>query len=219
MTSRAELGESGVPTGVWLEELAMPYRLCAEAGCEIRFATPEGRPAPLDPQSLVAPSLWPAGQWFLDQPGLSRMLETPVDMRTVEAESFDGLYLVGGTGTLWDFPRSHALGALVSDLHASGKPVAAICHGVAGLLAAHAPDGSHFVRGKRLTAFSNAEEIEAGCDAFVPILVETALVEQGAFYRASPPFQPMVVVDGLLVTGQNPASAPELSEKLLQLLR
>lgn len=218
LTGQAALGDTGAKTGVWLEELAAPYRLLDKAGYDILFGTPGGVPAPLDPASLEEPWLLPAGHWFLGQPAAMAKLDKPFDLAELDPARLAAIFLVGGTGTLWDFPDSRALGGLATALHAAGKPVAAICHGVVGLMTATAADGSPLVAGKALTCFSNEEEAMLEYDKLVPLLAETALVGQGARYRRAAPFEPMVVEDGGLITGQNPASAGPLAEALLKRL-
>lgn len=218
LTGQAELGDTGARTGVWLEELATPYRALDRAGHEIMFATPGGVPAPLDPASLEEPWLLPAGHWLLGQPAAMAKLEAPLDLAAIDPARIDAIFLVGGTGTLWDFPACRPLGALATALHAQGKPVAAICHGVVGLMTATAADGSPLVAGKAITCFSNAEEAMLEYDKLVPLLAETALAGQGADYRCAAPFEPLVVADGGLITGQNPASAEPLAAALLERL-
>ncbi len=218
LTGHGELGDTGARTGVWLEELAAPYQLLARAGFDILFGTPGGKPAPLDPASLEEPWLQPAGHWLLGQDEAIAKLESPLDLADVDADRLSAIFLVGGTGTLWDFPASRPLGALATALHAQGKPVAAICHGVVGLMTATAADGAPLVAGKALTCFSNEEEAMLEYDKIVPLLAETALVGQGAIYRKAAPFESMVVDDGGLLTGQNPASAGPLAAALLERL-
>lgn len=219
LTGHGDLGDTGARTGVWLEELAAPYQLFDGAGFDILLGTPEGKRAPLDPASLEEPWLLPAGHWLLGRQDVIAALETPLDLAGVDPARIDAIFLVGGTGTLWDFPTSTALGGLVSVLHATGKPVAAICHGVVGLMTAKAADGGPLVAGREITCFSNEEEALLGYEKIVPLLAETALVEQGARYTCALPFEPQVVEDGNLLTGQNPASALPLATAILQRLR
>ena len=218
LTSHDQLGNTGRKTCFWLEELATPYRALDKAGHEIMFGTPGGVPAPLDPASLEEPWLLPAGHRLLGQPAAMAKLEAPLDLAAIDPSRIDAIFLVGGTGTLWDFPACRPLGALAATLHAQGKPVAAICHGVVGLMTATAADGSPLVAGKAITCFSNAEEAMLEYDKLVPLLAETALAAQGANYRCAAPFEPLVVEDGGLITGQNPASAEPLAAALLRRL-
>jgi putative intracellular protease/amidase len=215
LTGQGELGQTGAKTGVWLEELAAPYQMLSAAGFDILFATPGGKPAPLDPASLEEPWLQPAGHWFRAQKQALAQLEAPLDLADVDASRIDAIFLVGGTGTLWDFPGCRPLGALASTLLAQNRPVAAICHGVVGLLTATAADGQPLAAGKSLTCFSNEEEAMLEYDKLVPLLAETELVAQGALYSKAAPFEAHVVEDGLQITGQNPASAAPLARALL----
>lgn len=218
LTGHSALGDTGAKTGVWLEELAKPYQLLTAAGFDILFATPGGKLAPLDPASLEEPWLLPAGHWFLDQTDAVAQLETPLDVPDVDPSRLDAIFLVGGTGTLWDFPSCAPLGALVTALDKQQKPIAAICHGVVGLMTATAPDGAPFVAGRLLTCFSNAEEAMLEFDKLVPLLAETELSRQGAIYSSAAPFEPQIVEDGRLITGQNPASAEPLARALIRQL-
>ncbi|MFZ5707969.1 MAG: type 1 glutamine amidotransferase domain-containing protein [Pseudomonadota bacterium] len=215
LTGQGDLGQTGAKTGVWLEELAAPYQMLSAAGFDILFATPGGKPAQLDPASLEEPWLQPAGHWFRAQKQALAQLEAPLDLANVVASRIDAIFLVGGTGTLWDFPGCRPLGALASTLLAENRPVAAICHGVVGLLTATAADGQPLAAGKSLTCFSNEEEAMLEYDKLVPLLAETELVAQGALYSKAAPFEAHVVEDGLLITGQNPASAGPLAKALL----
>ena len=215
LTAQTALADTGAKTGVWLEEMAMPYQKLTAAGYEILFATPGGLPAQIDPASLEDPWLLPAGHWFLKQTDAVAHLQTPLDLANLAATQFDAIYLVGGTGTLWDFPGCDALGQLAADTLALNKPVAAICHGVVGLASAKSSDSTPLVAGKALTCFSNAEETMLEYDKIVPVLAETVLVDLGAIYHSAAPFEPKVVEDGRLITGQNPASAAPLADALL----
>lgn len=218
LTGHGELGDTRAKTGVWLEELATPYQMLTAAGFDILFATPGGKPAPLDPASLEEPWLLPAGHWFLGQADVAAQLETPLDIIDVDASQLDAVFLVGGTGTLWDFAACQPLGALVTELARQNKVIAAICHGVVGLMTATASDGSQFVSGRSLTCFSNEEEEILEYDKVVPLLAETELVRQGAIYDRAEAFQAKIVEDGRLITGQNPASAEPLARALLRQL-
>lgn len=216
LTAHGELGDTKAKTGVWLEELATPYQVLTAAGADILLATPGGKPAPLDPASLEEPWLLPAGHWFLDQQDAMAQLEVPLDVNAIDAARIDAIFLVGGTGTLWDFPACQPLGDLITALDRQEKPIAAICHGVVGLMTALSSDGAPFAKGRSLTCFSNEEEAMLEYDKLVPLLAETELVRQGAVYESAAPFEPQVIEDGRLITGQNPASAAPLVRALLR---
>lgn len=215
VTSHADLGDTGAKTGVWLEELAAPYAAFEEAGFDTLIASTRGGPAPLDPASTAAPWLTPTGETFLADNAAMAKLADSLPVGAVDAGRIDAIFLVGGTGTMWDFPDSVELGALLSAMAAAGKPVAAVCHGVAGLMAARTPDGRPLVKDRRLTCFSNEEERMLEYDKIVPLLAETGLTAQGAIFECAPPFEAHVVRDDMLFTGQNPASARPLAEAII----
>lgn len=214
VTSTADLGDTGAKTGIWLEEIAAPYATFCDAGYNIVIASTAGGAAPLDPASLEKPWLTLDGERFLASPDAQRKLRDTLPVDTANAAEIDALFVVGGTGTLWDFPHSAPLAHLIETLLARRAPVALVCHGVAALMNARTPDGAPIARGRSLTCFSNAEERMLEFDGIVPFLVESALVDQGADFTAAAPFDPHVVEDGLLLTGQNPASAKPLAVAL-----
>lgn len=212
VTSTAELGATGARTGVWLEELAAPYAAFTTAGFEIRIASTAGGEGPIDPASLEKPWLTLDGERFLASPVAVAALSATLPIDRVCPEDISAAFVVGGTGTLWDFPRSTGLASLIERMVARECPVALICHGVSALIGAHAADGTPLARGRPLTCFSNEEERMLGFDQIVPLLAETELVKQGAIYSSAAPFEPHVVTSGMLLTGQNPASAGPLAE-------
>jgi putative intracellular protease/amidase len=217
LTSHDVLGSTKRKTGAWLEELAAPYAIFREAGFLAEIASPKGGAAPIDPLSLESPWLTPAGEAFLEDQHARELLSRTMPIRTAALRGTlpDALFLVGGTGTMWDFMSNRDLATLVERALAANRPVAALCHGVIGLHEARATDGSPIVAGRRITCFSNAEERLVGFDEIVPVLAETALVDQGGLYSSAEPFASHVVVDGLLFTGQNPASAGDLAAAVL----
>lgn len=218
VTSHSDLGNTGSKTGAWLEELAAPYAAFEEAGFDTLIASTRGGSAPLDPASVAAPWLTPTGETFLADTAAMAKLADSLPVSSVDVRRIDVVFLVGGTGTMWDFPGSAELGGLLSAMAAAGKPVAAVCHGVAGLLAARAPDGEPLVKGRRLTCFSNEEERMLEYDKIVPLLAETSLTDQGAIFECAAPFETHVVRDGVLFTGQNPASARPLADAVISSL-
>ena len=200
--------------GPWLEELAAPYMYLRDKGFTISIVSPDGGAAVLDPTSVEDAWRTPVGDRFLADAQATAQLADTGRVDQVDASSLAAIYLVGGTGTMWDFPDCQALGDLVTELTAQGKPVSAICHGVSGLLSARAADGTPLVKGRSLTCFTDAEETMVEMHEVVPLLAETALRKQGALFSNAGPFEAHVVDDGLLLTGQNPASAPPLAEQL-----
>jgi putative intracellular protease/amidase len=219
LSSQATLGEGGGPTGAWLEELAGAYWVFVDAGCRVTLASPRGGAAPIDPLSLEAPWLTPAGERFRGDPVAMEALAGTRVLTALRAEDFAAVFLVGGVATAWDYPHDPQLARIVSALHAAGRPVSGVCHGVLGLTGAHDAAGNSLFAGREATAVSNAEEELTGFDAIVPVMPENRLRELGARYRCSPPFEACVVSDGLLLTGQNPASAAPLAQALLERAR
>jgi putative intracellular protease/amidase len=213
LTSRDTLGDTGKPTGSWLEELASPYYTLTDAGHAVTLASIQAGRAPIDPMSLQAPWITEAGRRFqADAAAQAKLRATPA-LAMVRSSDFDAVYLIGGTGTVWDFPQNHALGGILADISARKGIVAAVCHGVAGLL--NPVNGKPFAAGRELTAISNAEDEMGGFDKIVPFLPETALAATGATVKVGAPFEANVVQDGRLITGQNPASAGLVAQRML----
>lgn len=219
VTSHARLGDTGRPTGLWAEELAVPYYALRDAGVQVDLASPGGGPVPLDPASLK-----PAGQ---NDPAVERLLADEAAQRTlqhtpraadVDPAGFDALFLPGGHGTMWDLPGDAGVIRAVETIYAAGKPVAAVCHGPAGLVGARRPDGRPLVQGLRVNAFTNDEEEAVGLSAVVPFALESRLIELGARFEKAPNWQPFALRDGQLITGQNPMSSQLVAQALLQAL-
>lgn len=217
-TSCARLGHSAQASGVWLEELAQAYFTLREAGAALSIATPLGGQVPLDPASCNDPWLSELGKRLLEDKTAAELLSRATRLADVVPASVDALYIVGGAGAMTDLPGNHALGQLLEALSAGGRPIAAVCHGVAGLAFARGSDGSPFVANRKLTCFSNMEEEQVGYVAYLEVLPETLLRGLGAVYSSGEPWFEHVVSDGLLLTGQNPASAGPLARKLAGVL-
>ena len=216
-TSAATLGRTGRPTGLWLEELAVPYYAFLEAGAAVRIASIAGGPVPVDPHSVKPRGENPAvvERFLGDAATQAAMAATEPVADTALA---DAVFLPGGHGTMVDLPESAVLAALLGRAWAAGTIVAAVCHGPAGLVNVRDAAGAPLVRGRRVTAFSDSEERAVGLDAAVPFLLETRLRELGARYASGPDFQPFAVADGRLVTGQNPASSEVAARLVLDAL-
>jgi putative intracellular protease/amidase len=224
LTSHNQLGDTGKATGFHYEELTTPYQIFTEAGYEVLLASVAGGEPPHDPGSLKDslednPSSVVA---FLKDNFASNSLKHTRalnEILEIGSDEFDGLYLPGGHGTMWDFPNNPQLAQLIRDLLEQGKPVAAVCHGPAGLVGVKDSDGKAIVDGRRVNCFTDAEEAEAGKDEIVPFLLESALREAGAIFENSGKFEAHVCEDGGLLTGQNPASAERLARAMLDYLR
>ncbi len=208
VTSHAALGETGKATGVYLPELVHPYKIFEQAGYQVEVASPQGGQAPVDPSSLTEELL----------PSLS-LLKHTIPFRQVNAREYAACLLVGGHGVMWDFPANPTLQAILTDAWENGGIIAAVCHGVAGLLHLADADGRSLLSGKQVTGFSNEEEKAVGLSQVVPFLLEDALKRAGAQYSSAPAWQAHLVMDGNLITGQNPASARKVAEAICVRLR
>jgi len=219
LTSHDRLGASGKPTGFWLEEFAAPYYVFRDAGAEVVLVSPRGGQPPLDPQSEAPESQTDATRRFRSDQAAQTALSNTARLDAVSADQFDAVFFPGGHGPLWDLVESRESAALIEAMIAAGKPVAAVCHAPAVLRDVMGADHSPLVRGRRVTGFSNTEEDAAGLSEIVPFKVEDMLVSRGAIYSKAPDWQPYVVTEGLLVTGQNPASSAGAAQALLELVR
>nr|WP_315426268.1 type 1 glutamine amidotransferase domain-containing protein [uncultured Albidiferax sp.] len=218
LTSHDQLGNTGAKTGFWLEEFAAPYYVFKDAGATITLASPKGGQPPLDPKSDDAGSQTEATLRFKADPATQALLADTQVLAGVSAANFDAVFYPGGHGPLWDLAEDATSIALIETLLAAGKPVAAVCHAPGVLRHVKGADGQSIVRGKSVTGFTNSEEAAVGLTDIVPFLVEDMLDANGGIYSKGPDWQSYVVTDGLLVTGQNPASSEAAAQVLLQKL-
>ncbi len=218
LTSHDRLGDTGKKTGFWLEELAAPYYVFQDAGAEITLASPMGGQPPLDPKSDEPDAQSDATRRFRTDKAATQALADTRTLASVRAEDFDAVFYPGGHGPLWDLAESRDSAALIETTLAAGKPVAAVCHVPGVLRNVKAADGAPLVKGKNVTGFTNTEEAAVGLTKVVPFLVEDMLKAAGGSYSKGGDWQSHVVTDGLLVTGQNPASSAATAAALLQLL-
>jgi len=214
LTSHDKLGNSGEKTGFWLEEFADPYYVFKDAGAEITLASPLGGLPPLDPKSDAADSQTKATYRFKADTDAQSVLASTLRLEDISAEGFDAVFYPGGHGPLWDLAEDANSIALIEATLTAGKPVAAVCHAPGVLRHPKNSDGTPVVQGKAVTGFTNSEEEAAGLTKIVPFLVEDMLKQNGAQYSKLADWQPHVITDGLLITGQNPASS-ELAAKAL----
>lgn len=220
VTNVGEYRAVGYRTGLWLGELTHFHDHAVDHGFEITIASPTGGHVPLDPESLAHDVLDELGtaQRYRDRTFMD-LLEDTVAVAEVDVEDFDAIYFTGGHGVMFDF-RGAELGALTARFWESGRIVSAVCHGPAGILNVPLSDGSPMIRGRRVTGFSWPEEVAAQRADAVPFRLEDELTALGAEYsRAEELFEPYVVVDGRLITGQNPASALPVAQAVVTALR
>ena len=212
VTTSANALPNGRKTGVWLEEIAVPYLILEKAGMTITIASPKGGAIPLDPHSLDEASV---AKWS----GIVDLLKNSAPLNTVEAAGFDAIFLPGGHGTMMDFATDAELKRLLLEFAKDNKVIAAVCHGPAGLVGAKKPDGTPLVAGKTITAFTDEEETAVQLEKVVPFMLEATLRSEGANFVGGPMWAPHVEVDGNLITGQNPASSEAIAQKVLEHLR
>lgn len=218
LTSHEQLGDTGEKTGFWLEELAAPYYAFIDAGAQLTLASPNGGQPPLDPKSNEPDFQTDATRRFETDSVATHALANTLKLSDVNSADFDAVFYPGGHGPLWDLAEDAASIALIERAIAAGKPVAAVCHAPAVLRHVKGSDGQPLVAGKAVTGFSNSEEEAVGLTQVVPFLVEDMLMAQGGHYSKTADWQVHVVTDGLLITGQNPASSEATARALLKLL-
>jgi len=218
LTSHDELGDSGRKTGFWLEEFTSPYYAFKDAGVDLTLASPKGGQPPLDPRSDVPEAKSDSTQRFKADPEAQRVLARTRKLARVVAGDFDAVFYPGGHGPLWDLAEDATSIALIEAMLAAGKPVAAVCHAPGVLRHVKTPAGASLVEGKNVTGFSNTEEEAVGLTQVVPFLVQDFLKGDGGNYTKTSDWAPFVVRDGLLITGQNPASSEPAAKALLALL-
>lgn len=207
------------PTGLWLSELTHAYDVFADRGFEQTLVSPAGGKVPLEPRSLKFPSYDRSARSWHDDPARMALLDDTAAADDIDSTRYDAIYFTGGHAVMFDFPGSAGLQRLTRDIFERGGVVGAVCHGYCGLLDTRLSDGSYLVADRQLTGFSWREEVLAGVDKLVPYNVEELIRERGAHYsKALLPFVSNAVVDGNLVTGQNPGSAKETATKVAALL-
>jgi putative intracellular protease/amidase len=217
LTSHDQLGNTGRKTGFWLEEFAAPYFVFRDAGAELTLASPKGGQPPLDPKSDLPENQTPATERFKQDETAQQVLARTVLLEDVKAEDFDTVFYSGGHGPMWDLAESPVSIALLESFYNSGKPIALVCHSP-GVLRHVKYNGEPLVKGKRVTGFTNGEEEEVELTKVVPFLVEDELLRLGAVFEKVRNWEPFSIVDGRLVTGQNPASSTSAAKDLLQLV-
>jgi len=218
LTSRDQLGNTSEKTGFWLEELAAPYYVFEDAGAEVTLASPKGGQPPLDPKSSDSAFQTGATRRFEADPAAKAALASTRKLSEVSPKDFDAVFYPGGHGPLWDLAEDPVSIRLIEGTIKSGKPVAAVCHAPAVLRHVKASDGKPLVQGKSVTGFANTEEEAVGLTKIVPFLVEDMLRKSGGVYSKTADWHSHVVADGLLITGQNPASSEEAAQTLLKQL-
>jgi putative intracellular protease/amidase len=217
LTSHDRLGDTGRPTGFWLEEFAAPYFVFRDAGVELTLASPKGGQPPIDPKSDLPANQTDAMARFKQDAAAQKALSATAKLADMKSQDFDTVFYVGGHGPMWDLAESADSIALLESFYNSGKPIALVCHSP-GVLRHVTYKGAPLVKGKRVTGFTNGEEEEVKLTHVVPFLVEDELLRLGAIFEKLANWQPYHVVDGRLITGQNPASSTGAAQALISFL-
>jgi putative intracellular protease/amidase len=217
LTSHDQLGNTGRKTGFWLEEFAAPYFVFRDAGVQLTLASPAGGQPPIDPKSDLPENQTEAMVRFKRDAGAQQALSQTVKLADVKPEDYDSIFYVGGHGPMWDLVDNPVSIALIESFYNAGKPVAAVCHSPA-VFHKVTYQGAPLVKGKRVTGFTNGEEEAVQLTHVVPFLVEDELKRVGGLYEKAADWQSFVVVDGRLLTGQNPASSTAAAQALLKLV-
>ncbi len=215
ITSHDKLGNSGLKTGLWLQEFAAPYFIFLDAGCNITLASPKGEKPPIDPKSDLPENQTTAVARYKNDDAVKKAFSHTTKLSEIKAEDFDAVYYPGGHGLLWDLAESPTSIALLESFYNSSKYVALVCH-APGVLRRVTFEGEPLVKGKRVTGFTNNEEEEVHLTKIVPFLLEDELKRLGGHFENAPNWQSFVVVDGRLITGQNAASSEEVAQMLLK---
>ena len=219
LTSHDQLGNSGKKTGFWLEEFAAPYYVFKDAGASITVVSPAGGQPPLDPSSDTADAQTDATRRFKADTAAQAVLAHTGKLADVSGVDFDALFYPGGHGPLWDLSNDAASIQLIESMASADKTICAVCHAPGVFKNVQAADDSPFVKGKKVTGFTNTEEAAVELTNIVPFLVEDMLIKNGGLYSKAADWQSYVVTDGKLITGQNPASSEAAAKAVLSQLK
>jgi putative intracellular protease/amidase len=218
VTSHDQLGNTGKKTGFWLEEFVAPYYTFLDAGMEISICSPKGGQPPLDPKSDTPEGQTPLTERFKGDPAAQRFLANTARLADMKADDYDAVFYPGGHGPMWDLAEDPQSAALIERFYNSGKPVAFVCH-APGVLRHVKIGGEPLVKGKRVSGFTNTEEAAVQLTDVVPFLVEDELKRLGGLFEKVDDWQPLSIIDGLLITGQNPASSKYVAQDLVKVLQ
>lgn len=218
LTSHADLGNSGEKTGFWVEEFAAPYYALKDAGVEVSLASPKGGQPPIDPKSELNDFQTSSTQRYYADKQTQNLLTQTSTLKSLNIEDYDAVFYPGGHGPLWDLTDNKDSINLLEQFLLANKPIAAVCHATAAFLNLKDSSGEYVVKGKAITGFSNSEEDAVQLTDIVPFLLEDELIKRGADYQKVADWNAFAIQDGLLISGQNPASSELVAEKLLTYL-
>ncbi|MEJ6476619.1 type 1 glutamine amidotransferase domain-containing protein [Pseudoalteromonas piscicida] len=218
LTSHAELGNTGEKTGFWVEEFAAPYYAFVDAGVEVTLASPKGGQPPIDPKSEMADFQTDSTKRYFNDANARALVANTIPLAQLNAAEFDAVFYPGGHGPLWDLATDTHSITLINAFLAADKPVGAVCHASAVLMDVKTESGEYLVKDKAVSGFTNSEEAAVGLTDVVPFLLEDELVKRGADFQKVDDWNVFAVRDGLIFTGQNPASSELVAEKMLAYL-
>ncbi len=219
LTSHSALGNTGEKTGFWIEEFATPYYVLADAGADITIASPKGGQPPVDPKSELADAQTPSTKRFYEDSTLIDKMAYSLKLSDIKQDDFDAVFYPGGHGPLWDLENDKDSIRLIESFYNHQKPIAFVCHAPAALVNVKAKNGEPLIKGKELTSFSNTEEEAVKLTKVVPFLLEDELKKHGAIYTKGENWTSYVKQDGLLITGQNPASSEAVAKMIVEALK
>ncbi|RCJ25474.1 thiamine biosynthesis protein ThiJ [Nostoc sp. ATCC 43529] len=215
LTSHDTLGNTGKETGFYLPEVSHPVAVFDDAGLSVEYVSPKGGKAPMTGIDLNDP----LNTAFLNNPEKIAQVENTLHPTEIDPSKYDAIFYAGGHGTMWDFPENSELANIAASIYERGGVVGAVCHGPAGLVNIRLANNDYLVAGKVVSSFTNEEEAAVDCSEVVPFLLETKLIERGATVEKAPNFEAKIVVSDRLVTGQNPASAKGVAQKIVEILK
>jgi len=220
LTSHTKLGDTGEKTGFHFSEMSLPYFMLEDNGVDVTLASIKGGEAPADPKSLkqAEEDGEESVARFLEDSEAHEKLKNTFDLEHISADEYEGIYMPGGHGAMWDFPENKDLKNLIETFWAQGKIVASVCHGPAALVSVMDEDGFPIVRNKLVNCFTNEEEKAIGKDKAMPFALETKLRELGALFQHADNFEGFAIEDGRLITGQNPESAEKVARAIIRCL-
>jgi putative intracellular protease/amidase len=218
VTSHSQLGSTGEKTGIWIEEFATPYYALKDKGIAITVASPKGGSVPVDPKSNTAIFSTESTKLFYSDAAAQSLLVKTSKLSKVKEDEYDAVFYPGGHGPMWDLAEDKVSARLIESFYNNNKPIAFVCHAPAALKNVKNKDRHPLIKGKKVSAFTNTEEEAVKLTSIVPFSLENMLKDKGAIYVKGEDWKPFAVKDGLLITGQNPASAGLVAVELLKLL-
>jgi putative intracellular protease/amidase len=218
LTSHDQLGSTGKKTGFWIEEFATPYYFFKDKNIEVVVATPQGGQAPIDPKSNEASYQTESTKRYFTDAKTQLVLSKTVKLSNVNQKQFDAVFYPGGHGPMWDLANDENSVALIQSFYNQNKPIAFVCHGSAALINVKTQQGEYLIKGKNITGFCNTEEEAVQLTSIVPFSLENKLKDRGAIYKKGADWSSFTIVDGLLLTGQNPQSSEEVAQKLFDMI-